>query len=356
MISPNQYVPILKCKAGEFMALAKLSPDVRDELIPIFDIVPPGGKKFVDHIEDSLKYLRRWDKTKLFYIDGYMVQDIIYSPRIHAMEYLFRVLSREGFKVLPVINSVTNREYNSAVKQIITNNNSGLCLRIFRNPIEKMNNDIDQFLNFLELTPSSIDLVIDMRELYSLNTEAINRQTINILQNISYLNNWRSLVLTGGSFPIDLVELKADQIHPLERVEWMNWKQLITNNEIDRIPAYSDYGISHPLISETGIGIPNASASIRYTCENEFSVYRGRGTRQKGFKQFNVLSETLINSNEYYGAGHCEGDKYINTNGTIKLKPGSLTTWRWVGTCHHLTVVSNQLRQFFRNLSAERTS
>jgi len=356
MISIEKYVPILKCKYGEFIALTKLSAEVRNQVIPIFDLVPPGKKKFEDHIEDSLKYIRKWDKEKLFYVDGYLVQDDNYSQRLHTMEYIFNVFHKEQFNAIPVVNSVTNVEYNRVVNKIIIRNKSGICFRIFRKSVDEMNREIDQLLNFLGLNPSSVDLVIDMRDLYSLDAEVINSQTINILQNISHLNNWRSLVLAGGSFPIDLVELKADQIHPIERVEWSNWAKVSVNNEIDRIPAYSDYGISHPLISETGIGIPNASASIRYTCENEFSVYRGRGTRQKGFKQFNVLSETLINSNEYYGTDHCEGDKYIHTNGTLKLKPGSLTTWRWVGTCHHLTVVVNQLRQFVRDLSVERTS
>ncbi len=356
MILPTKYVPILKCKAGEFIALNKLSPAVRNELMPIFDLVPPGKKKFGDHIEDCLKYIRRWNKEKLFYIDGYLVQDENYSPRIHTLEYLFKELRREGFNVLPVISSVTNNDYNSAIKRILSRDNRGVCIRIFRNTIDKMNNDIDQLLSFLQLPPSLVDLVIDLRDLYSQNTNAVNVHTINILQNISQLNNWRSLVLAGGSFPVDLVELKADQVHPLERVEWNNWKQLIINNEIDRIPIFSDYGISHPLLSETGIGIPNASASIRYTCEDDFYIYRGRGTRQRGFKQFNILSEALIGSDEYYGVDHCEGDKYINTNGTLKLKPGSLTTWRWVGTCHHLTVVVNQLRQFLRNFNVERTS
>ena len=158
--------------------------------------------------------------------------------------------------------------------------------------------------------------------------------------------------MAGGNFPVDLTELTADQIHILPRKSFIIWERLIKSDKLERMPAFGDYAISHPSLSELEGEYPNASASIRYTHEKNFLVYRGKGVRQRGYEQFYDISETLINSPHFYGRDHCKGCEFIDDCGTKKESTGNLTTWRWVGTAHHITVVVNQLRQFFRDLSA----
>ena len=45
MIENNKYVPILKGKEGEFIALQKLPSDIKNDIIPIIDLVPNNSKK-----------------------------------------------------------------------------------------------------------------------------------------------------------------------------------------------------------------------------------------------------------------------------------------------------------------------
>lgn len=357
MITKDQYVPILKCKEGEFKALYRVGTPIIDFVVPIVDLVPNPQKKFDDHIISSLRYITKyWNPEKLIYIDGYMIQDYgLLRDGTHPLEYIFDELSSKEFTAIPSISNVTGLQYNRVVKSICAKDRKGVCIRIFRRQSNSLNIEIDRLLNDLELDRNSVDLLIDLRSLEELSIDEIYNWCIHELNNLNYISEWRSLVVSGGNFPIDLTELKPDQIHLIVRKEWENWKRIIESEEIERIPSYSDYAISHPLMSEF-IGIPNASASIRYTQESEFYIYRGKGTRQYSFEQFYDLSESLINSVEYYGQDHCDGDKFIHNCGTEKDSTGNLTTWRWVGTIHHLTVVANQLRQFFRDFKASRTS
>lgn len=360
MISSEKYVPILKGKAAEFQALSKFDASLKDNIIPLIELVPfiakstklskKAPKTFDDYINSVLSYFKKWDKSRLIYIDGYMIDDN--GPLKNGdspMDYLLNNLINTGFNVRPVFNSVLSLEHKAIIKKISLSQNKGIGLRLFSKPINEINLEIEENIAFLELQPEKIDLIIDLRSLLERNLDEISHYVTDLIFNLQYLNKWRSFVMVGSSFPIDLSELTPEQVHIIKRKNWLIWQKLILGEQVERIPAYGDYTISHPSISVIE-GIPNASASIRYTHENNFYIYRGRGTRQYGFEQYFDISETLIHNEHFYGQYHCAGDEFIFKCGTEKVKKGNLTTWRWVGTIHHITVVVNQLRQFFRDL------
>ncbi len=358
MVRQEQYVPILKCKDGELTALSKLSDDFKDSIVPIVDIVFDPNKKFENHIKSTIGYLKKkWTKNKLIYIDGYMVQEseLIFSGQ-HYMQYIFDELNNDDFNIIPVISNTTNSDYNEIIKNIIVKDQKGICVRIFRSGTRDINFELDNLLNYLGIEQSSVDLLLDLESVEDLTVNEIYEWALLNISSIKHISKYRSLIVSGGNFPINLIKLKADQIHIIQRKQWLAWQLLCNSSDIERFPTYSDYAISHPQISDYGEGVPNASASIRYTDESDYIIYRGKGTRQHSFEQFYSISESLINSEDYYGSDHCPGDKFIFKCGTEKEETGNLKTWRWVGTIHHLTVVVNQLLQFWRDFKVERTS
>jgi hypothetical protein len=369
MVSIDKYVPILKGKQGEFMALEKLDTHVKDSIVPVIDLVGfvPNPKKpekdFDNHIRTTLKYFSRyWELNRKTYVDGYMIEDFgMLSSGVHPMKYVFDRLRAKNFDVVPVISTSTSVEYNQAIKDIIKRDNKGTCIRIFRNSFNDIDNVINRLLDFLELAPSSVDLLIDLRELGNDSIEELYDLSVKILSVIKFGAEWRSLILSGGSFPFDLTDVQSDAIHYIPRKEWHIWEKIFRESGLERLPSFSDYAISNPRIALFDY-VPNASASIRYSLDSDHCVYRGlgtikgRGARRGGFRQFYDLSESLINSPDYYTESHCVGDKFIHKCAMDRRNTGSLKTWRWVGTNHHLTVVSNQLRQFFLDFNASQTS
>jgi hypothetical protein len=366
MISQKQYVPILKGKMGEFSALNILAPEVKNAIVPIIDIVTPPNtkkmsllspkKKLETHLETTVKYFSKyWGKSSKIYVDCYMLQSYSILGK-HPIELLFNSFLSENLNTIPVISNITDFNYNNAVKNIINKEKKGVALRIFRKKALDVASEIHDLHSFLDIDPSQIDLVIDLRSLEEFSLSKARLVTLNIVSEIPNLSKWRSFILAGGNFPVDLTDITADQVFPLPRTEWQLWKSLILKNDLDRIPTYSDYAISHPRIVEIDSEHVNASASIRYTHEEDFFIYRGKGTRQHGYEQFYDISESLINSSEFYGASHCYGDQFISTCATEKKRKGNLTDWRRVGTNHHITVVVNQLLQFWRDFKVVRTS
>lgn len=360
MIPQNIYAPILKGKAAEFQALLNLDNEIKQGIIPIFEIFP--DKKKVDNpMNTALKYIDKIKPNSDIYVDASMVCDIgNMTSGTHPLTYMFNYLRKQHWSAIPVFSTRTSNAYNTEVKKILFKDKKGACIRVYKNIDDvSINDKIEKLILFMEVDPTQIDLIVDLGPLEEKNTEKDYKWTVKAINNLKYLHKWRSLVLAGSSLPMDLSNLKPNDVYEIKRCVWEIWRKLYENKSVDRLPSYSDYGISHPLLLNLDLKTkdgkdapPNASASIRYTHESIYYIYRGYGTRQLGFEQFFDLSETLINSNEYYGQDHCLGDDFIHRCGTQKKDKGNLKTWRWVGTVHHITVVVEQLRQFFLNFKA----
>jgi hypothetical protein len=86
------------------------------------------------------------------------------------------------------------------------------------------------------------------------------------------------------------------------------------------------------------------TAGIRYATERDWYMIRGRTLEAPGaHAQFHRLSADLVQSDEFLGEKHCWADREIKAISLRKDRPGSLTTWRTIGTTHHLRVVDRQI-------------
>jgi hypothetical protein len=85
------------------------------------------------------------------------------------------------------------------------------------------------------------------------------------------------------------------------------------------------------------------SASIRYTTDENWLVVKGKNLRDYSFDEFYYVCRDLIARPEYCGPAFSWGDWYINECANVREGPGNLTTWRKVGTSHHLAFVANQI-------------
>jgi hypothetical protein len=112
------------------------------------------------------------------------------------------------------------------------------------------------------------------------------------------------------------------------------------------MPIFGDYGIAHPAPSEVDPRIMRPSASIRYTTEEHWIVPKGRNLRAHGFDQFHAVCESLIKRDDYSGRDFSWGDEFIWNCAHRGSGPGNLTTWRKVGTSHHLAFVVRQISRF----------
>ena len=158
------------------------------------------------------------------------------------------------------------------------------------------------------------------------------------------LKNWRSFTLAGTSFPPSLMGLPPSDSSKITRSEWKLWRAVRDSLPTGvRRPAFGDYAISHPEPSEVDPRIMRPSASVRYTSRGYWLVMKAKNLKDYGFKQFHAICKELVRRAEYSGSGFSWGDDYIDECGRLQVGPGNLTTWRKVGTSHHVAFVLAQL-------------
>lgn len=108
--------------------------------------------------------------------------------------------------------------------------------------------------------------------------------------------------------------------------------------QLPRLPGYSDYAVQSPQPAELSTRYLG-SANIRYAHGDKWLILRGRSLEQYGFEQYHALCELLRGHEAFQGRHCCWGDDFIFHCAGEAEGPGNASTWRKVGTHHHLTVV-----------------
>ena len=117
----------------------------------------------------------------------------------------------------------------------------------------------------------------------------------------------------------------------------------LEDDAIARKPDFGDYGINHPAIIEYDPTKMRMSASIRYTGATTYVIAKGRAVDVHGWEQTSTLCAALVRQPEFKGAAFSWGDAYIAERAKGTATRGNPTTWRRVGTTHHLTLVTTEL-------------
>jgi len=341
------YVPILKGKEGEFAALETLGDDPRAQIMPVIEIpaVPYDysndrpSRTVEEHIANVSDRLRRCWGVLPVYLDVPWTSDGEGGPS--PLDVALRRCHAGGVQAVPVISRRSAPDAVQAAARYAEDSCVGVCVRLFVDDFED-NIDIDADTSRL-LAPFGdvdCDLILDLADISNSSNPAhlVARSMFNM---IPIPERWRRVILAAASFPMDLSDVGAATTATIPRREWQLWRAL--QRRPKGLPQqgviYSDYAIAHPLPREIDPRIMVMSASIRYTTDEDWLIVKGRNVRQYGFEQYFDLCRVLVGLPEYCGPTFSWGDNYIAGCAAHDVGPGNATTWRKVGTNHHITVV-----------------
>jgi hypothetical protein len=169
-----------------------------------------------------------------------------------------------------------------------------------------------------------------------------------IVRRLPHLSRWRTFTIIGTSFPRSMAEVKRNP-EVIPRSEWLLYKNLIGRlvGIGVRLPTFGDYAVNHPSVPELDWRLTKPFATIRYTIDDAWLIIKGRNVRDYKFEQYRGLCRALIASGYYLGAQFSHGDCHIANCARRLVSTGNLTTWRWVGTNHHLQKVTQDISSFF---------
>ena len=343
------YVPILKWRQGEYLALDQLHPNVKDKVIPLIEIPPIEWdfeqKKEAKTIDEHLKpfanrLVKKW-KYRTAYLDLKFIDSTIrMKDGTHPLVYVFRNARKINQKVIPVVGLHRNQTYLRAVKETVQIDCNGVCIRLKFRDIAKPNIEliVNSLVNYLEIEIEDVDLVIDLE---TPNFKPLNKfvgAIRNAVKKLPQVELARSFTIAATNFPNSMGELTRG-VNFIDRFEWLFYLAYCSKIKNERKPRFGDYAIAHPSLLQLDMRIITPSASLRYATDNAWWIYKGVNIRKNGLGQYRNICQKLVASAHFMGESYSIGDKYIADCSASAASTGNLTVWRRVGTNHHITKV-----------------
>lgn len=370
---PASYFPFLKGKAGEFAALAQLSREDKDKLLPLID-VPPERIRFwseevlnegervrkhwfqIDTIDEALdgyaaKLHKAWGG-----VDECLVDLAGFDPMLrlqngaHPVTAFFAEARDKGLAAIPVTGPDRDMAQVDAVREACQAwPPRDVAIRL-RRPLLEQPNDLgrtlDELLKQLEVGASRVHLLLDFGELIKSTVESTEEAARKVIEALPEIEAWQSLVVCMGAFPAELGNfVSAREVKSLPRRDRQLWKRLATYDPpLPRVPAFGDYCSTYAdwksAFDPTQMSV---SAKIVYTTDQDWVVSKGAEYTGKNGPQYYDLAAQISGHADFFGSGHCDSDDKILECARKQGGPGNLGTWVTVATRHHIEVVNQQL-------------
>jgi len=354
MFDHTHYVPVLKGKEGEYLALRELADTVKDGLTPLIEIpsIPydyandAPAKTIDEHLAKVTEKIQNcWGVKRPVFVDfDLLLPTEVMSDGRQPLTYVFEGARTVNLHTIPVTGINRTTEYQDAVKTANDTDGFGICIRLESDDLNDpdLNTKVNDLLTMFGELPQNIDMVVDFGAIVAGVSAAILAAANSLIASIPLVRDWRTFTFAASGFPPDLSDLTPRTISLIPRTEWTLWQNLVSRRLL-RFPTFGDYAIAHPVVTEVDPRIMKMSAQLRYTSDEHWLVFKARNVKDYGFGQFNDICRALIGRPEYKGAAFSWGDNQIGVCAAPGGPPGNATTWRRIGTNHHLTFVVDQI-------------
>lgn len=343
MFGAKHYVPILKWKKAEQDALKSLAEPVRDKITPLLEIVDDEPEPEVVE-KQAARIAQCWGQQRSLFLDpGSLAESFTEDGRSGA-EILFEAAEGHGLSFVPVTELSASAEVTAAVQKY---SSRGICVRI--SPDDVLEDGLPRRLlarlRLIGVEPEQTDLLLDIGSIEHEQVGPAFLKANGLFQQVPTDRPWRTITVAATAFPYSMAGLPPNAVSRIPRREWLVWRVLILRVAQSRfmVPAFGDYGIQHPELIEFAPPM-RMSANIRYALETEWLIAKGEDLfGEKGYKQIYEVAKRLSDDPAFLGEAHCPGCTTIARLARGEGRTGNPTTWRWVGTVHHLTLVANQV-------------
>jgi len=370
------YVPIIKAKAGEFMALNKLKDKYSERIFPFFEIPKITDKtKELASLRGSTQLTKDYLDLIANGISGSCHSSVMFFDLFewkpdayvetgeHTYNYLYRNLSAKGLSVYPVVgfDRWPDIDYQNAIKSLSVSEGTKYCLRIDSVSLDDAY-DVDYFvttiseiMDDLGLSGQELIVLFDFGDVTRKSIVSLQADMQHLLNKVIKSFGCGAIIIAGCSYPIlinDAVKTE-DSTDFVERREMIAWKILAEEHDVNLI--FADYGIRNPS-GANDIITKHANGKIRHTIENKYFVARGH-SKQKGNKgeQIYDLARVIVNSPHYLGESFSWGDAKILACSRKEFK-GRAQDWISYDTNHHISYIIEEVLEFQRQKAARKSA
>lgn len=343
------YVPILKGKLGEFIALGHMAPEVQASVRPVMEVVPDG------EVRDILETFRRHACDQLppgldLAVDcGALWQ---HGPvgggwQGPPLSWLSEAFGFWLLTLIPVFRPDDPKRALAEVRDVQRMHGGGAVMRLGSDrlpaDLAQADRQTAETLSWLSLAPEETDLLLDSGHISG--DAAVADAVPRVLHALRWASrtSWRSVTVASGAFPSTLRGLPRERLHALHRWDAALWRKA-AHAFHGRTPDFGDYGITHTAMSVA----PGrrAAPNLRYTVGEDWAVAVAHN-HHPGNDGFFALCEDLRHSDLWpaHGESISWGDAQLDLcAGRRRRKAGRPADWRAWATSHHLAVVTGSLR------------
>lgn len=321
-----RYVPFLKAKSNEMIALSELNKLIVSQLVPFFDY--PKKNKDSELTEDLFKLgvakvakglKKHCSNLQEFYLDNFDVDSALEVDGGCSYRHLLSCC--HDLPVIPVVSIDRTDSHIRSVcdlKDVGAISHGTVAFRITHQDFESygvVEGEIDQMLGEVFSKFSDIDLIFDCRVCLNLDLNGIASNIVEFMKKFKAKYNTRRVVVTGSSIPASIKDLlSVNEECEVVRSE-IHIYQKVRNSMRDAHLIFGDYATVSPNYSEVDI-IPEAMQNVTapkliYSFGVSHYLIRGAALRTNGFAQYFNLAATLCAKPFYRGENYSSGDSYL---------------------------------------------
>lgn len=338
---PYNYVPILKAKEGELIALRHISAQTKDNLTPLIELQPRETSALLGR---TLTQIRRgWTPALPLLID--VDKDYLTNSTASAIGNLrnsFAELSAHSFEAIPVTDLRRPMPFNDAISDIVRETENGVCIRLQSldwQDVSSLDNRLRAYVRSIPLELSQVDLVLDYEPFLPSHLGTIVTSAMTTINSIGSIRQYRNLIMTATAFPSQPIA-QPYTIYRFPRSEFQAWATLVSNPNIQRKPIFGDYTTVHPVLPDIDytLGI-KVAPKVKYATDSEWLCLRWDAS---DYANFRSVCDTLVGLPEFSGGAYSWGDGRIAQCATTGTQTGNPREWVSISVNHHLTLAATQ--------------
>jgi hypothetical protein len=356
MADNRNYVPLLRWKRGEQVALSQLTDEACANITPLImlanDQFKPrkatakieartAAKAFADEVKSV------WgDEDFMLYAGDLTVEE----DEAHPLYAIGEQATEAGLALVPVVWLDDPDDYKIAAVNVANEGRGRLALRVELA-------DLDSASEWAALvTPENTDLVIDFADKIEM-AASLGGVLGDALAWLHAGAAWRSVTIAGSSIPDDFTGVPAGA-HRIARQELTVWRAL--GKRARPLPYqvfFGDYATISPNSRAPGVrwGYP---INVKYTLADDFLICRGvrtLGLPSKGGKPAKTVptmdmgpqlighAKTIVALPGRGPLADCWGDAQIDQIAAETIRPGGLAEWVQYSVNRHIELTVRQV-------------
>lgn len=329
---PYRYVPLLRSKAGEAVALQHLVAANKQRIFPLIQISEQPAARFVPDAGAA------WTGLPMA-LDG--VFNFNFTGSTTHFTQMFSGLGRAGIHVIPSVECDAPAQYVTAAGRLVGRHAPGLVVRATLRQLPR----VSAWVAAQGWQAAQVDLVITGGHAADYDAAQFADFVRHAIANhIPNPHGWRSVALACSAAPKDTGTLTRGR-NDVPRSDWQTWQAV--HGQVGFQLDFGDFGIAHHDMTEPpGAAMARANVSVRYTIDDYWIILKGRPTGgphgQPMAQQYRRHATTLAADPQFGGVPNCWGDQ------RIQQIAGGAAGWSrpvWVGISvnRHLSFTVNRL-------------